>query len=141
MDIDLSRWSVLFEQRVLGAGLTDSFRALVRLHDSNYFSSYAVRITIYVSGSVDIKIRHILGTGSVALSLGLGFYGCDFLTLGALDALDIQSVGYGIGAPWPAQVGNDLSGRGNQLRLWITTPAAPLNNFSYQLLGARYGVI
>ena len=140
--MDFTRWSIIASNRVASGPVTNSFRVAVRIPEATFFNSYAVRIVAWVGGTITVKIRHTLSTASTsAQSIGPGFYGLDFLPISGLNAFDVGSIGYGIAAANPAQVGNELSPREPAfLRGYITTPPAGLNNMTWQLLGARFGV-
>jgi len=141
--MDLTRWSIIASNRVASGFVINNFRIAFRLPEASFFNSYAVRIVAWVGGTITVKIRHTLSTApTTAQSIGPGFYGIDFLPITGLNAFDVQSIGYGIGAANPAQMGNELSPREPAfLRGYITTPPAGLNNLTWELLGARFGVI
>jgi len=126
------KWNVAFQEAFAASTAVDASRGTFQLPEINLFTSFGVLISAFTGGTVIVKLR--VGVNAATLITGRGL---DFILLGALNAQDIASVGYGIGAAAPAVPGNALFLLPPVVQVFTTTAAATL---TYQVLYACIGV-
>jgi len=126
------KWSIAFQQGIVASTVADIAQGTFQLPEINLFTSFGVLIPSYGAGNITVKLRMGFDANTVITGRGL-----DFINLGAANAQDVASVGFGIAAAAPAIAGNALFLLPPVVQIFITTAAATL---TYQVLYACIGV-
>ena len=126
------KWNIAFSQAVAASTVVDIAQGTFQLPEINVFTSFGVMIDAFTGGNITVKLR--VGFNGFTLITGRGL---DFINLGALNAQDVASVGFGIAAAAPAIAGNALFILPPVVQVFITTAAATL---TYRVVYACVGV-
>ncbi len=129
------RWSLLHRHVVAVGGATARTKVTnLFWPDFNLYSTFRVRVTVFVAGAVTYDLRFGLTTAEA----DAGLLGINFAAVGALNAGDYRSQVWVNGAAAPDAVGNPLSMLPPVMTLSFTTAAAA--DLTAELYGACLAV-